>query len=93
MIIGGEPFLRGNNSSDFSTGFAFLQPRFHFGDILYRGDSQLVQGLISNLFTGEINELECTGTLRQGCERGPFRVSFVSYNHHPYELLLASFVN
>ena len=42
IIIGGELFLRENNFSNFSPGFACLLPRFHLSGVLYRGDSQLI---------------------------------------------------
>ena len=46
IVIGGELFLRGNNVLNFPPGFACLQPRFHLSGVFYRGDPQLVQGLI-----------------------------------------------
>ena len=68
IIIGGEPFLRENIFSNFSPGFACLLPRFHLRDVLYRGDSHLIRGLILlQFFAGEITGVGCTGALRQGC--------------------------
>ena len=63
VIISGELFLRGNNFSNSSPGFAYLQPRFPLLGALYRGDSPLVRGLILLQFSHRGNH---RGRMYQG---------------------------